>query len=143
MVAASARVAMWVSVAKVVLGFSVHLPPLSEAIQTELKTSSVSTAGNSSCWHIILIFFHYTITTLSLNYYYIIHYIINGVLFHFECLFHCSIFAAGRLPAAGCVAGIPSIVPRPSPGPRGDSPLLLGVEVLRLVLKPIYSCQTR
>ena len=28
MLVASARVATWVSVAKVVLGFSVHLPPL-------------------------------------------------------------------------------------------------------------------
>ena len=70
MLVASARVATWVSVAKVVLGFSVHLPPLSEAIQTELKTSSVSTAGNSYCWHVILILFlhyHYIIITLSLH----------------------------------------------------------------------------
>ena len=66
MLAVSARVATWVSVAKV-LGFSVHLPPLSEAIQTELKTSSVSTAGNSYCWPIILTFFHYIITTLHVT----------------------------------------------------------------------------
>ena len=93
-------------------------PPLSEAIQTELKTSSVSTAGNSYCWHVILIFFHYIITTLSLRYHYIIHYSINGVLFHLECLFHCFMFAVGCSLAAGCIAGIPSIVP---PIPSGTA----------------------
>ena len=67
MAVASARVATWVSVAKVILGFSVHLPPLSEAVQTKLKTSSVSTAGNSYCWHVILTFFHYIIITLHIT----------------------------------------------------------------------------
>ena len=101
MLVASARVATWVSVAKVVLGFSVHLPPLERGHPD--RTQNIF---GVNCWQLLLLarhsdllplHYHFIIITLSLHH--SLHY--YGVLFHFECLFHCFMSAVGCSPAAG------------------------------------------
>ena len=103
-------------------------PPLSEPIPD--RTQNIF---GVNCWQLLLLarhsdllplHYHYVIITLSLHH--SLHYLWCP-FFTLSVSFTVSIFAVGRSPAARCVAGVPSVVPRPSLGPRGNSPLLFGV----------------